>query len=639
MKKILTVLLIISILTAASPIFAVSSPGLTSPELLENTIRALGIMNGDENGNLRLHFYVKRSEFAKMMVQASSFKDSVGGGSNTSIFSDVPYDHWAAEYIKTAVNAGWFSGYLDGTFRPDKNITSEEVATALLRLLGYTQTDINGPYPNAQLSKFNALGLNRGIDASQGRFLTRKDLMSVFYNLMEAETKTGRPYGETLGYFMNNGILDYSTLVTSVTDGPYVYNNGNIFESLPFTDENISIFKNGIEIDTPALNPFDVYYYSENLRSLWIFSERVSGIYTMAAPSSSAPTSVTVAGVPYTGLSNEAAFKLSDRGVFSMGDQVTLLLGMNGEVVDVVAPEISSQVQYGLVTDSKKSTYTDSAGRIVINNSITVACTDGVLRQYPTGNRLFSKGNIVSISLTGNDTIIKTMTPSYFSGSLNADATRYGTYEIADDVEIIDTNSNGDFKRVFIERLKDTSLTSYNIKYHTVNEDGKIDRMILNNATGDLETYGIVTEVEESTTLIESPPSLDPTIPQAPPTIQVFGLYEYQINGVPGVYQTNTDLLEISEGAAVFWYRDGLVDNIYNMTGFVLDTLTPTSATRLNETYKIAEDVQVYQRFGGDYFLVNIATVSDTEKFNLIGYRDSGFKAGGLIRVIIATPK
>jgi hypothetical protein len=639
MKKMLSIVLVFSMLLTALPVYGLSVNSPVSQDLMEDTIRALGVMNGDEKGDLRLGFFVKRSEFAQMMVQGSIYKDTVSGGSNTSIFSDVNYTHWAAEPIKIAVNAGWFSGYLDGTFKPDNYIRIEEVATAILRLLGYTASDLNGSYPMAQLSKFNSLGLNDGVGKTEGKYLTRGDLLVIFYNLMETDTKAGRPYGETLGYLMVGGKIDYSTLVGSVTSGPFVFKGGDLFRMLPFTRDNVTYFRDGRETADLAIQPYDVYYYSKNLRTIWTYSQKVSGLYTKALPSAVSPTSVMVAGNTYAVGTGEATYKLSDRGNFSIGEMVTLLIGMNGEVVDVIAPDLANGIQYGVVTKSEKVSYEDGAGRIIIDNSVMVACTDGVLRQYMTGNTLFSKGNIVSVTISNTETVVKNVSPSYFSGSLNSDVTRYGTYEIAKGVEIIDTNTRGDFMSVYPQRLEGSLLSSYNIRYFTLNEDGKVDRLILNNVTGDLETYGMVTDVEETTTVIESPPSADPLAPVIPPVITMTGIYEYQINGMKGIHTTNGKLLEISTGPSVFWYVDGKVDNIYNMSGFILDSLNQVSATRLNETYKVAQDVQVYQRVGGEYFLVNVATVSNTNEFNLVGYRDSGFRAGGLIRVIVATKK
>ena len=87
------------------------------------TVKVLGIMVGDENGNMNLSSPVTRAEFVKMMTAASAYQGTVGSGYGSSLFKDVKSSHWAGEYIRLGVEQGWFHGYVDGTFRPDSSIT------------------------------------------------------------------------------------------------------------------------------------------------------------------------------------------------------------------------------------------------------------------------------------------------------------------------------------------------------------------------------------------------------------------------------------------------------------------------------------------------------------------------------------
>ncbi len=89
---------------------------------VQQTIQVLGILTGDENGNLNLSGYVTRAQFAKMMIAASVYRDAISETASLSPFKDVKSTHWAASYIQTAVSAGWLTGYSDGTYRPDNNV-------------------------------------------------------------------------------------------------------------------------------------------------------------------------------------------------------------------------------------------------------------------------------------------------------------------------------------------------------------------------------------------------------------------------------------------------------------------------------------------------------------------------------------
>ena len=276
MRKIFSILLVAVMLVASVPpitsipVYAATASTLPSVQVISDTIRALGIMTGDTKGNLNLNRLISRDEFAQMMVNASLYKDTENVSGGTSVFKDVKYDYWAAESIKIAVNAGWFTGYLDGTFKPTKFITLEEAATALLKVLGYTNADIVGTYPSAQLSKFYSLGLNKGTDIKQGQKVTREDAMYMFYNMMNTKTKDGRYYAETLGHPMLSGEIDYALLVQSVIQGPFVLDKTSIEALLPFTKDNVTVYKNGSEDTLEGIFPYDVIYYSKDMRTVYL---------------------------------------------------------------------------------------------------------------------------------------------------------------------------------------------------------------------------------------------------------------------------------------------------------------------------------------------------------------------------------
>ena len=104
----------------------------------ESVVGRVGIMVGDEDGNRNLDDSVTRAQFAKMLTVAAGESQSTTG---YAPFRDVKHTYWAAGYIKLASDSGWFLGYMDGTFRPDNTILYEEGATAILRMLGYSEDD------------------------------------------------------------------------------------------------------------------------------------------------------------------------------------------------------------------------------------------------------------------------------------------------------------------------------------------------------------------------------------------------------------------------------------------------------------------------------------------------------------------
>ena len=99
---------------------------------------ALGedIIEADEDGNFRPADPLTRAEMAVMLTRAEDLTEEA---ENT--FSDID-EHPDCEDILKAVEAGIFTGYPDGTFRPDGSTTRSEAVTALIRyLLGGEPTD------------------------------------------------------------------------------------------------------------------------------------------------------------------------------------------------------------------------------------------------------------------------------------------------------------------------------------------------------------------------------------------------------------------------------------------------------------------------------------------------------------------
>ena len=587
------------------------------------TVKVLGIMVGDENGNMNLSSQVTRAEFVKMMTAASSYKDTVGSGYGASLFKDVKSSHWASEYIKLGVEQGWFTGYVDGTFRPDNSITLEEGCTALLRLLGYDSGSLAGSSPTAQLSKAGAIGLLDDTTAMQGQTLTRQDCVTLFYNLLTAENSAGAVYGATLGYTITNGEVDYSTLVSSDTKGPYVASSGTL--ELPFSTDHVTVYRNGSASSLSAVKQYDVYYYNANLRTVWIYSNRATGTLTAVSPNRAAPTSVTVAGTTYDIGTSTATYKLSSQGGFADGDTITLLLGMNGEVVDAISAQDSDTVYYGVVVASEKSasssttTVSDTAS---VQTATQVACSDGTTRTFYHDGSAFSTGRLVTVTVNSSGTTVKSLSSRSLTGTVSSDGTRFAGYDFAADAEILDTDSEGGYVRIYPSRLAGSKLTSDNVRYYTLDENGDIDHLILEKATGDTRTYVYVTEADKSVS-----------------DTSVSGTYTYLYKGASSTVSGST-AYNVSAGGAVLRYDGGSLRSIQQLASAKLSQLSDLYAMAGNQKYLLDENVQVLLKDAGSssgYYATTLSEIN-ADDYSLVGwYDDMGCPAGGRIRIIVAT--
>ena len=483
-KRILAFLLAVSI--AVSVLVLPVSAASINNTALQTAITLGAVPTGQELGA-----NVTRGAFAKMLVSFSTYRESVDAqGTVGTLYRDVPGNSQWAPYIRIAVQQGWMNGYTDGSFRPDNTVTLEEACAAVLKLLSYKTTDLTGSFPQAQLNKAQQIGLRDQLTCTQGQAMTYEQCTLLLYNALRANTASGSAYGSSLGFTVSNGQVDTSSVLLKSRKGPFVAEEGT---QLPFTP--VSVYRNDKTSASAELNKYDVYYYSESLQTVWIYTRRAAGRITAVSPSASAPTALTVAGSTYSLGSSAVASKISSLNGGGVGEVVTLLLGMDNEVADVITGEEADSVFYGVVQTANRSLVEDNGADVL--QKISVMCTDGITRTVNIDKSLnYPTGWLVEISVTPEGEQVTAIKSKSVSGTINDTATALGDYALADDVQILDTTSEGLAGTVRPSRIAGTKLNALAVRYYTLNEQGKIDRLILNDVTGDLWKYGVLDDVK-----------------------------------------------------------------------------------------------------------------------------------------------
>ena len=483
-KRILAFLLAVSI--AVSVLVLPVSAASINNTALQTAITLGAVPTGQELGA-----NVTRGAFAKMLVSFSTYRESVDAqGTVGTLYRDVPGNSQWAPYIRIAVQQGWMNGYTDGSFRPDNTVTLEEACAAVLKLLSYKTTDLTGSFPQAQLNKAQQIGLRDQLTCTQGQAMTYEQCTLLLYNALRANTASGSAYGSSLGFTVSNGQVDTSSVLLKSRKGPFVAEEGT---QLPFTP--VSVYRNDKTSASAELNKYDVYYYSESLQTVWIYTRRAAGRITAVSPSASAPTALTVAGSTYSLGSSAVASKISSLNGGGVGEVVTLLLGMDNEVADVITGEEADSVFYGVVQTANRSLVEDNGADVL--QKISVMCTDGITRTVNIDKSLnYPTGWLVEISVTPEGEQVTAIESKSVSGTINETATALGDYALADDVQILDTTSEGLAGTVRPSRIAGTKLNALTVRYYTLNEQGQIDRLILNDVTGDLWKYGVLDDVK-----------------------------------------------------------------------------------------------------------------------------------------------
>ena len=719
-KRILAFLLAVSIAVSAL-VLPVSAASINNTAL-QTAITLGAVPTGQE-----LSANITRGAFAKMLVSFSTYRESVGAqGTVGTLYRDVPGSSQWAPYIRIAVQQGWMNGYTDGSFRPDNTVTLEEACAAVLKLLSYKTTDLTGSFPQAQLNKAQQIGLRDQLTCTQGQAMTYEQSTLLLYNALRANTASGSAYGSSLGFTVSNGQVDTSSVMLKSLKGPFVA--GDTVQ-LPFVPK--MVYRNDKASESAELNKYDVYYYSESLQTLWVYTRRAAGRITAVSPSASAPTSVTVAGTSYTLGSSAVASQVSSLNGGGVGEVVTLLLGMNNEAAGIVTGEEADSVFYGVVQTATRSLVEENGADVL--QKVSVMCTDGIARTVNVDKSLnFPQGWLVEIKVTPEGESVEHIEDRRVNGTINTNATALGAAALADDVEILDTTSEGVAGTVRPSRLSGVTLSDLDVRYYTVNDAGQIDRLILNDVTGDLWSYGVLDDVKNlamnysdlkslvtgivagdsasgtttttgtttgsttggtdgsgsasGTTTVTGTTAADrlsnllvPTTSEilwgivsgdilstawqkltsntgslmsigfqqiaeitGTPFKQIFNYigggatYICYVNGAVASYTTAIKYPVLAGGIAVRQETTGSVKAMMQLMPLKIDKVGAASVLSGNERYEMADNVQVYLWYKGQYYPTKLAQV-DADGYQLTGWYDNfGCAAGKKVRVIIA---
>jgi len=95
-----------------------------------------GLIQGFPDGSFRPNQSITRQEFAIMMARTTTV---LRGGILS--YTDASYvSYWSYDYVYTMLRLGWMHGDVEGTFRPQEDISRAEAAALLSRALGRGDT-------------------------------------------------------------------------------------------------------------------------------------------------------------------------------------------------------------------------------------------------------------------------------------------------------------------------------------------------------------------------------------------------------------------------------------------------------------------------------------------------------------------
>ena len=160
-----------------------------------DTLVALGVVEGFEDGSFQPNATVTRAQMAKMIyVLRTGKSDASAYNDDKTSFTDIG-SHWARGYIKYCQSLGIIAGKSNTIFAPNANVTAQEAAKMLLVTLGYN-AEKAGLTGAGWAAKTNALadenGLLEDVNTSFTSACPRQYAAQLIYNTINAATVVWR---------------------------------------------------------------------------------------------------------------------------------------------------------------------------------------------------------------------------------------------------------------------------------------------------------------------------------------------------------------------------------------------------------------------------------------------------------------
>lgn len=184
MKKIISILLSALLVAGCFPPFPGNAAGPSSGSEAVYHLKNLGILQGDENGDIYEEAVITRAEFVTIITRVLGVYANIENLEN-DIFRDVPQNHWASNAIIYCAKTGLVSGYGDYMFQPEAPVTAHQAIKIMVRILGYGyRAAIYGGYPNGYVVTASELNLLKGVNIND-EFLLTGDAAQLIYNALD----------------------------------------------------------------------------------------------------------------------------------------------------------------------------------------------------------------------------------------------------------------------------------------------------------------------------------------------------------------------------------------------------------------------------------------------------------------------
>lgn len=254
---LLSVVLVVSMLPGVSAASLSDIKGHWAEDYIEYGVSA-GYISGYTDGTFRPNKTVTRAEFSKMVNTALGINHTV-----SISFTDVAYSAWYYDVVRKAVSAGYISGYADNTFGADRNITRQETAVMLARIVTEPESATATAFKDAasidswalsSITKMAAKTYMQGDKNNNFRpkaALTRAEAAKILYEVLKNEiiASNNQSFSVAGSSYYNTIYPNNVTVTEGVANGAISFNSCRILGTLTMNggmDSAVNLSNTGV---------------------------------------------------------------------------------------------------------------------------------------------------------------------------------------------------------------------------------------------------------------------------------------------------------------------------------------------------------------------------------------------------------
>lgn len=467
---------------------------------------------------------------------------------------------------------------------------------------------------------------------------------TVIYNRGQktsfAAVKSALELGSTMKvYATQTGKVEYALLDEGKMEGPVtvtstIYADTSVINGMAIRPD-ARVYRNGLAVALTDLKAYDVVYYNPNTNVIMAYDEKRTGIYEEAYPSKAYVQSIQLSGVEYDIETKTATDKLNESaGAFKKNEKITILLGKDGAIADVIVDANSGLDSMGVVLSTRSELSTDEDTKGKLEFYVKMLKYDDNIYEYKANEDYDRyRGGLVRFDFDANG-VINTMTrcTNSITGKLDKANRTLGIHQLSKDVKIIELVSNPEegeasARLVELEDIYKTDFSGRDVLHAEMDKDfGDVVLLYLNNITNDGYSYGILKDKN----VINQGMMVSGTY-----TIDIAGQeYRFQLPSAYTLGKGQPVGVDISGGSLNEMFALKSVGRGSKVQAVDLDRIKVD-----NKVYRMAQDVVVYKRDNTTYNRVPISVneLPDMDTGSVELFADKELSFGGKVRIIIVT--